>query len=385
MNYWQTCTFDFFNHCCAATCAGSSRGGHDYAIHAICFQFLSVLSSESFGGSNSSTVTNCGVEFVVEFADSAFFFHFAENVYWQNAVSVFVSVYWVVTAVSCCPMSSIQIHNAFDVVFTVVGSGRRLDVVWVAQRNDTTGCAQSNCCMSHVFNSWVWCNTVEGWHWELSGEWFAIEFSDQHLNSTCRTSFFFEQVYTNAVWHVAFFAGSADCFMSSKFESEWSHFLNSISHTSSAVLCSNDVNIFLEHISAWVFNVHTSQNWDVQVVLNCFSDSTASYAVTTSVECRTSDEHVWVLGFNHLKNFSLCFFKVFVEVGVTTDDGCNNFCFVAPSCIECETRTYWTFTQFSWDISFFLATDLSEELVNILYYSDFAHRNSSPSYYLADR
>ena len=48
-------------------------------------------------------------------------------------------------------------------------------------------------------------------------------------------------------------------------------------------------------------------------------------------------------------------------------------------------RTYWTFAQFSWDVSFFFATDLSEELVNVLYYSDFAHRISFPSYYLADR
>ena len=43
------------------------------------------------------------------------------------------------------------------------------------------------------------------------------------------------------------------------------------------------------------------------------------------------------------------------------------------------------FAQFSWDVSFFFATDLSEELVNVLYYSDFAHRISFPSYYLADR
>ena len=41
--------------------------------------------------------------------------------------------------------------------------------------------------------------------------------------------------------------------------------------------------------------------------------------------------------------------------------------------------------EFSWDVSFFFATDLSEELVNVLYYSDFAHRISFPSYYLADR
>ena len=258
-------------------------------------------------------------------------------------------------------------------------------MVWVAQRNDTTGSTQSNSCMSHVFNSRVWSNTVEGWHWELCGVWFAVEFCDQHLNSTFGTSFFFEQVYTDAVWNVAFFAGSADCFVSSKFESERSHFLNSISHTSSTVFGRNDVNIFLVHISTWVLNVHTSQNWDVQFVLNRFSDVAASCAVTTSVECRTSDEEVWVLRFNHLNNFSSYFVHVFCIVGVTTDDGSYNFCFVAPSLIECETRTYWTFTQFSWDISFLFATDLSEELVNILYYSDFAHRISSPSYYLADR
>lgn len=258
-------------------------------------------------------------------------------------------------------------------------------MVWVAQRNDTAGGAQCNSCMSHIFNSRVWSNTVERRHWELGGVWFAVQLSDQHLNSTFGASLFFEEVYTDAVWHVAFFAGCADSFMSSQLESQRSHFLNSISHTSSAVLGRNNVNVFLEHISAWVLNVHTGQNRDVEVVLNSFCDSTASYAVTTSVECRTSNEHIWVLRFNHLENLSLSFFKVFVEVGVAADDGCNNFSFFAPSLIECETRTYWTFTQLSWDVSFFFATDLSEELVNVLYYSDFAHRISFPSYYLADR
>ena len=173
--------------------------------------------------------------------------------------------------------------------------------------------------------------------------------------------------------------------MFSQLESQRSHLLNSISHTSSAVLGGYDVNIVLEHISAWVLNVHTGQNRDVQVVLNCFCDGAASYAVTASVECRTSNEQIWILRFNHLQNLSLCFFKVLVEVGVAADYGSNNFCLIAPSLVERKTWAYRTFAQLSWNVSFFLATDLSEELVNVLYYSDFAHRDSSPSYYLADR
>ena len=106
MNDGDTHALNFLNHRCAATSAGASCRGHDNGLNTVLQQLLSVLFSELLGGCNSGTVTNGGVELVVQLADLAFLLHLTQNIDGQDAVGVSIGIDGVVAAVSGQPVTS---------------------------------------------------------------------------------------------------------------------------------------------------------------------------------------------------------------------------------------------------------------------------------------
>ena len=77
MNYWDSCSFNFFYHRCTATCTGTSGRGQNDRIYPVIPQLLCELCSESLGVSYGCTVSNCGIEISVQAADFSFFFKFS--------------------------------------------------------------------------------------------------------------------------------------------------------------------------------------------------------------------------------------------------------------------------------------------------------------------
>ena len=248
------------------------------------------------------------------------------------------------------------------------------DVVRISFRNDSTWSTKCDCSLAKIFDSWLWINTVECWHWILCLKRLVCQFLKEHLNSSLRSTFFFEEVYTNSVRHVTFLARSTDFFAFSDLKSKRSKFLNCVSHTSCTVLCRYCVNFVLEHISTWVFNVHTSYCRDSEFFLYCITDSSACNTVTSSIESRSSDEDIRILALNHFKNISFCFVKVFIEVRVTANDCSYDLCFFSKLLCQSLSRSNdFAYAKFSRIISFFFSTNLSEELIDIMYNFNFTH------------
>ena len=96
------------------------------------------------------------------------------------------------------------------------------------------------------------------------------------------------------------------------------------------------------------------------------SDGAASDAITASVESRTSQEHVSVLGFNHVDNGLFGFFQVLVEVGVTADNSGNDLSLIAESLIESCARAYNALSQLRFDISLIRLFCLSLQHLTLL-------------------
>ena len=97
--------------------------------------FLSVLACACY----CCSITNCGIEIFVEASTLAFLDKLFNDINRTNTVSILVSLYWIVSTVSCLVCLLCQIHNTLDVVLSVLGSTGGLNVIWVALRNDTAG------------------------------------------------------------------------------------------------------------------------------------------------------------------------------------------------------------------------------------------------------
>ena len=102
-------------------------------------QLLSDLRRKLFRIGYGSTVTNSCVEVFVKAADLSFLDELVDHINRKYAVSVFVCIYRVISAVSCLVGLSCQIGYAFDIILAILGSTGGLDVVRVALRNDTAG------------------------------------------------------------------------------------------------------------------------------------------------------------------------------------------------------------------------------------------------------
>ena len=139
MNYRNSISLNAFYHRCTATCTGASGRGEDNRVNMVINQFLSDLLRVLACACYCCSITNCGIEVFVKASDLAFLDELLNDIYRKNAVSILVSVYWIVSAVSCLLCLFCQIHNTLDVVLSVLGSTGGLNMIWVALRNDTAG------------------------------------------------------------------------------------------------------------------------------------------------------------------------------------------------------------------------------------------------------
>ena len=155
MNYGDTRTLDFLYHRCAATSAGASGRGHNYAVNAGLFELLCVLGGESLRGCDGGAVTDGGIIQVVQLADLAFALKLAHYVYGQYAVGVLIGVYGIVTAVSGLVISRGELIEAVQAVLAIVGSGGGLNVVGVALGNNTAGGAQGDGSLAQILDGGI--------------------------------------------------------------------------------------------------------------------------------------------------------------------------------------------------------------------------------------
>ena len=118
-------------------------------------QLLGILSSKGLGVSDGSTVTNGGIEVVIQLADLALALHSAQNVHRQDAVGVSVGIDGVIAAVSGLVGLRGQIVHTGDIVLTVVGSGGGLNVVGVALGDNTAGGAQGDGRLGQILDGGV--------------------------------------------------------------------------------------------------------------------------------------------------------------------------------------------------------------------------------------
>ena len=98
VHHGDTCSFDFFNHRCAATSAGPSSGGQDCSRYPCVEQALAEFLSKLLGGGDGGAVADSRVVQVVQLADDALLLQIAEHVHRQDAVGVVVGVDGVVAA-----------------------------------------------------------------------------------------------------------------------------------------------------------------------------------------------------------------------------------------------------------------------------------------------
>src|SRR5699024_7564457 len=105
--------------------------------------------------------------------------------------------------------------------------------------------------------------------------------------------------------------------------------------------CRYHVYLVLEHICTRVLYIHTSQRRDSQLFLYSSCDRSASHTITSSIECRSCDKYVRSLLFYHFQDLSFCCLQVFIEIRVSTDDRCNDLCFIFKTCHKCSTRSYY--------------------------------------------
>ena len=86
------------------------------------------------------------------------------------------------------------------------------------------------------------------------------------------------------------------------------------------------------------------------------------------------EKDIRILALNHFKNISFCFVKVFIEVRVTANDCSYDLCFFSKLLCQSLSRSNdFAYAKFSRIISFFFSTNLSEELIDIMYNFNFTH------------
>ena len=242
-------------------------------------------------------------------------------------------------------------------------------MIRISLRNDTTGCNQSDRCFGEILYRRVRSNSVERRHRVFCLKWLVSKFLKKHLNRTFGSSFFFEEVHTYTVRHIPLLTGSTDCFMLCKFQSKWRHTSNCFSHTCCRVLGRHGVDFVLKHICARVLCIHTCYCRNAKLFLYSITDRTTGNAVTSGIKCRTCHEHIRIVFLYNFQNFCFCFIKIFIEVGVATDNSSYDFCLFSKCLFECKTRSDdFGFANFYRIVCFFFSTDISEELIDIMNY-----------------
>ena len=123
VNHRYTSPFDFFDHRCTATRAGSSGRCHDNGVYTGLLKLLSIFRSELFSIGDGGSVTDGGIEVIMQLAYPAFALKLAQNVNRQHAVRVFVCIYRVIAAVSGLILIGSQRLHARYAVFAIVRGG----------------------------------------------------------------------------------------------------------------------------------------------------------------------------------------------------------------------------------------------------------------------
>ena len=86
MHNRDSCAINFLNHRCTASSTGSSRTGQDDRIDMVLLQFLSDFLGEGLCRSHSGSVSNRGVELIVELPDDMLLLEIAEDIDRKDAV-----------------------------------------------------------------------------------------------------------------------------------------------------------------------------------------------------------------------------------------------------------------------------------------------------------